>query len=529
MSGNIIKAAITGDYEGLKGAVKGATSELDHLSSSAKSNSEKLTSAANKVTAGVAAGAAAIVAISLKNGDALNEAQDQLANTSEKAKLSVSGVESSVKSATPHFEAYGVTQTELTESVAGFIRIGDSQTKALQDAQHAADLAAVAHIDYASASKQVILADEGKFRGIAKYLGPLKNASDLTKAFTKIQGDAAIKSKSLGGEEATLKARFTDVTAHLGQKLIPLITSLFGWVSRNTGAVTALVIVIGTFVAAMVAVSIVSKVISLIQSLQAAWAVLNAVILANPLVAFIATIVLLVAAVVVAYQKVAWFRAGVQAAFKAIQFTVAAVVSFIQQHWQLLLAALTGGLSVAVVFVVQHFGTIRNTASSIISAVKGFFEGIPLTVVGVITRIVVFWATLPIRIAKAVGNGASVLVGFGSDLVHGIAQGIRNAAGDILNAFKSIIDHIPGHGLISKGLSAIGLGGWADGGMVPGPKGSPVLGFVHGGEMILNPRQQANAFGAGGGQIINNFPSGVTPSAVLHAQRKYARIQGGTR
>jgi len=41
--------------------------------------------------------------------------------------------------------------------------------------------------------------------------------------------------------------------------------------------------------------------------------------------------------------------------------------------------------------------------------------------------------------------------------------------------------------------------GFADGGYVPGPVGVPRLAMVHGGELVMNPGQQAAAFSGGSG------------------------------
>jgi len=67
---------------------------------------------------------------------------------------------------------------------------------------------------------------------------------------------------------------------------------------------------------------------------------------------------------------------------------------------------------------------------------------------------------------------------------------------------------IPGVGTVKTGEGTASVGGdgtmigFADGGMVPGPKGAPVPALVHGGEMILNPDQQAALKTAAPGTVI---------------------------
>lgn len=66
---------------------------------------------------------------------------------------------------------------------------------------------------------------------------------------------------------------------------------------------------------------------------------------------------------------------------------------------------------------------------------------------------------------------------------------------------------------------------YADGGVVPGPKGSPQLAIVHGGEEVLRPDQR----GGGGGGTVNitqHFPAGVDPRRVNDANRRWAWRNG---
>lgn len=469
-----------------------------------KSLGAKLTSVANRVTAGLSAGAVGIAGLAIKNGDALNEAQDQLANAAEKVGVNVSVAAAAVAKAVPHFEAYGITQDQITQATTGFLRIGDSVPKALADAQHAADLASVAHIGYADASKLVIQADEGKFRGIQKFLGPIKNATQLQSAWGRVQGAAAVASQSLTGKTDALHAKFTDLTGQLGQKLIPILLQVltkFGdavnFFEHNRVALDLLITAVGLFVAAMVTLSIIDTVRKATEAWTVVQGVLNAVMLANPIVGVIAVIALLVAGVIYAYNHFAFFHNAVQQAWNILQ----SVFGWVKAHWPLLLAILTGPIGLAVLFIVTHFQSIVSTVQ------------------GVVTKVITFFRNLPGSILKVLTGYNRLLFGFGEDLIHGIASGITSAAGALIGAIKSIIDKIPGHGLISKGLSLVGIKGFAEGGVVPGPAGAPQFAIVHGGERILTARQQQSGYldghssarGARGGPFIGGDVNIVAP------------------
>jgi hypothetical protein len=496
---NIIKVAITGESAGLKEAVRGANESLGKLDHKSEESGGNLSNFASKFV-GVGAGigvAVAAVSVAVHAGDELNESQEQLAHTVENVHGNVKQAADAVAAAVPHFENFGVTQKDLTDSATAFLRIGDSVPKAMTDAQHAADLAAAAHISYADASKLVINADEGKFRGIQKYLGPIKSASDLTRAYTKIQGDAQVASGSLAGKTAALKARFSDITAHVGQALIPILLSL------------------ATF--------IVDKVIPAVGTI-ATWIQTKMV---PALVAFGQRTAEL-------YNKyVAPTVKAIVASFKGVIQALAGILDLIRDvftgKWSKIgadLRRIVGGIVGAIFGQFQAlFASVGRLAENGAIQLLGVIRSIPGRIIG----LQLFFLRAAESLGKAIvhgivtalGNGATLLVGFGSDLVHGIIQGIKNAAGDLGGALTGILSHLPGAGLLHKAH----IPGFANGGFVPGPAGMPQLAFVHGGELVLNPRQQA-ALGGSGGDVYVSMPGPVNPNAVQLAQSRYNKRNG---
>jgi phage-related protein len=106
----------------------------------------------------------------------------------------------------------------------------------------------------------------------------------------------------------------------------------------------------------------------------------NAALTANPIGLVIAAIVGIVAALVLAYNKVGWFKAFVDAAFRGISAVVGWVVNFIRNNWQTLLAILTGPIGLAVLFITKNwdtikagFGTVKAFIVGAISAIAGWF------------------------------------------------------------------------------------------------------------------------------------------------------------
>lgn len=127
--------------------------------------------------------------------------------------------------------------------------------------------------------------------------------------------------------------------------------------------------------------------------------------------------------------------------------------------------------------------------------------------------------------AWILGTGVPKLIQFalsmGGAIITGVVRGLGNLAGALMDAIRRAIQsidfwvgpfHITGSGISVSwpSLTPPSAGGssapvaandnpnlyaYADGGLVPGPVGSPQLAVVHGGERVLTPQQQAQAGG----------------------------------
>jgi phage-related protein len=114
------------------------------------------------------------------------------------------------------------------------------------------------------------------------------------------------------------------------------------------------------------------------------------------------------------------------------------ITGFIRDHWKIIVAVITGPLGALVIFVISHWNTIKNTIvnafNTVISAARAF----------------------PGMILRAVGNGLTVLVGFGADIVRGLWNGIKSLGSWIWNQVKSIIP-----GWIKDALGIHSMPQWA--------------------------------------------------------------------
>ena len=210
------------------------------------------------------------------------------------------------------------------------------------------------------------LAAEGLngLEGAAKTQAEAQAAlSLLTEQTASAQGQFAREADTAAGAQQRASAQFENAKATLGESLLPIVSELMGyltsaatWVAENANAVKILVAVIGAAAGAILlanaAMSAWTAAQTIAKAATAAWTgiqtAFNAVMALNPITLVVLAIGALVAAIVVAYNKCAWFRDLVNSVWEAIK-TGASVV------WNVL-------------------EPIRNAFTAIIDAVKGAWD-----------------------------------------------------------------------------------------------------------------------------------------------------------
>jgi hypothetical protein len=138
----------------------------------------------------------------------------------------------------------------------------------------------------------------------------------LLKAGKDATGQFQAQTGTLAEQTQILKAKYTDLSAQLGAKLIPIITKLLekgikltGWLEKNPAVAEAAAVAVAALAAGFVA--------------------LGVAMLANPVSLTVAGLVLLGAGLVAAYKKSEKFRNVVNAAFKTVSKVVLAQVDII--------------------------------------------------------------------------------------------------------------------------------------------------------------------------------------------------------
>ena len=324
-------------------------------------------------------------------------------------------------------------------------------------------------------------------------------------------GDWERTSNSAANTARRQAANTADLTASMGKGLLPIYQSLQGvlikvtqFMADHTGAAKIAIGVLAGLAATVLVVNGAMKVWGALQPLitaaQWAW---NAALAANPLVLIVAGLVLLVAALVVAYKKSETFRRIVNAAFDAVKGAALAFVDFftttLPNAFKRVLAWVRANWPKIAVFLAGPFAPL------VLLATDAF--GIRSKLVGALTGLISKAKDVARRIGSGIKDGiVGALSGLGSALGGAVRAGI-NAVITALRSFG-----IPGFS-IDKGPIHFSFGGLhpfagipylAEGGIATGPT-LAMIGEGASPEAVI-PLDRARLEGLGlGGRVEQHF------------------------
>ncbi len=221
----------------------------------------------------------------------------------------------------------------------------------------------------------------------------------------------------------------------------------------------------------------------------------------------------------------------------AVKIAVAGIESVIKIAWDLI----EGIFTVALDLITGQWGKawtdLQNTATQIWNTIKTYFQTVWNAIynltVQIINNLISYftrsWAAIKSGVVSAFDDIKSTVLGIWDDILSGIET--------VVSKIKSVISDIPGGGLVSSALGAVGIH-LAGGGVVPGyaPGRDSVHAMLSPGEAILVPeavraigparihainahysRHRGGSMAFGG--IIPGYAGGgvVTPSAIPQA------------
>lgn len=200
---------------------------------------------------------------------------------------------------------------------------------------------------------------------------------------------------------------------NLGQVVLPtLVGVLVPVVSSLLQTFTPLAGIIGPVIAGFLAFKAIAPIIEMLKGFQTTFAAVNAVMMANPIVAVIAAIALLAVGIKTLWDTNEGFRNAVIGIWEAVVGAFTTAAQTIQGAWQA---------------VCDFFGTIVSTISGFLSGagevIGGIFQAAGELVIGIWTGVVSFFAPIPAAIIgffAGIGGGISGFFSQAWELISGI-------------------------------------------------------------------------------------------------------------
>jgi phage-related protein len=286
------------------------------------------------------------------------------------------------------------TKAAADLAAAGFGSMDSNATqlgKALQDPVKGLTALAKSGVTFTASEKARIkvLMESGRQTEAQKMvLGAIEKQVGGTAAATATASD---KMKNAWGEAqeqvgSALLPVLDKLAKLMTDTIIPAFAKFAEWLGRNSDVIGPLVAVLGGVALAIKAITIA----------QAAW---NAVADANPVVLIIVGLAALVAALVLAYKKVSWFRTGVDAIWHAF----VAAFQFVLRNWQTFLAAFLGPVALLALVIRRNWDTIKGAIGAAIRGVQTAFRAVIGAAKAVLSWLGANWKTILAVITGPIG------------------------------------------------------------------------------------------------------------------------------
>lgn len=198
----------------------------------------------------------------------------------------------------------------------------------------------------------------------------------------------------------------------LGQAVLPIMSAIVPIVSSILQTLTPLAGIIGPAVAGFMAFKALAPIIETLKGFQGAFAAVNAVMKANPILAIISAIALLVIGIKTLWDTNEGFRSAVIGIWEAVVGAFTSAAQTIQGAWQA---------------VCDFFGTIVSAISGFLSGagevIGGIFQAAGELVINIWTGVISFFAPVPAAIIgffAGIGGGISGFFSQAWELISGI-------------------------------------------------------------------------------------------------------------
>lgn len=198
----------------------------------------------------------------------------------------------------------------------------------------------------------------------------------------------------------------------LGQAVLPIMSAMVPIVSSILQTLTPLAGIIGPAVAGFMAFKALAPIIETLKGFQGAFAAVNAVMKANPILAIISAIALLVIGIKTLWDTNEGFRSAVIGIWEAVVGAFTTAAQTVQGAWQA---------------VCDFFGTIVSAISGFLSCagevIGGIFQAAGDMVINIWNGVISFFAPVPAAIIgffAGIGGGISGFFSQAWELISGI-------------------------------------------------------------------------------------------------------------
>lgn len=328
--------------------------------------------------------------------------------------------------------AFNMTSSELGEALRnGSISMDDFMNKIIELNKNGTG-------GFASFEEQA----KNSTNGLRTNITNLKTAivRGMADAFNSI--NTSLKNANLPSIQEMIKKLAENITK--GFKQVNKVISKIDW-QKVIKAIKILIPIVATLLAGLMAYKVV---VGILNAVAVAQALLNAVMLLNPVGLIVAGIVMLITILVILYKKCTWFRNIVKTIFQAFKLWITtfvnlfkayinivmtiitglvngikAVFNFIKNNWKLILGFLVNPIGTAFVVLYNKCTWFRNIINGFVKGIKNAF-----------LSLVNFIKSIPSKI-KSAFNG---MVNIGRNMIKGLWNGIKGMKDWVIDKIKGL-------------------------------------------------------------------------------------------
>ena len=375
--GQVLGQGIVG---GARAAVGGLKSLVDGAREAARTT--RLTEQVIKTTGGAAnitAGQVGELATAISNKTGID---DEAIQTGANLLLTFTNVRNEVGKGNDIFNQATGLVADFSASLGQDAKSSAIQLgKALNDPIKGVSALSDVGVSFTEQQKQQIktLVESGDVLGAQKVI-----LSELGKEFGGAAEAAADPSAKLTVTLDNLREQvgtallpvFNAVTQVLVSDVVPAVSSLIGFVQKNSDVIGPLAAVLGTVA------GILFTLVKVTQAYTAVSAALTVVLNANPIGLVVIAVAALVTGLILAYKNSETFRRIVGNALDFVKNAASTVFNFFKSNWPLLLGILTGPFGLALGFIIKNRDRIIDVIKAIPGLVKRAMSGAFDAIVG---------------------------------------------------------------------------------------------------------------------------------------------------